>query len=406
MSDSFKGDKSKIHYKTVRFSVSESNQIKSHEDGNFGIFKGYASTYGNIDRGGDIIRKGAFVKSLHRHCEDNDRPIRMYFQHDSMFPIGGFPIDKIVDDDKGLFVEGHINLDTDKGPSVFSLMKQGVISDLSIGYSINDAIVDEDGNLNLIDVELWEISTVTEPMNTQATITDIKGATTFKDLPLADRARPWSSRDAMARVREFTGSQDSPSARYRSAFLWFDSSDSKNFGAYKLPFSDVINGNLVAVPRGIFAAAARLNQTDIPESDKKRVATHINKYYDKMGLDSPLKNSDLAEHYKVLFPSDNGEQKELLLENVSSLKEVEAYLKLQFSLSSKERKTLISKIKSFSRDAEKDLDNKRDVESKIGNEEHKKKLVQSLREIATLQKLASINQLFKGDNNDRRKSIE
>lgn len=407
MTESFKDDASKLHHKTVGFSLESAKEIKTHDGGRFGIFRGYASTYNNIDRGGDIIRKGAFMRSLSRH-RDEDRPIRMFFQHDNMFPIGGFPIDKIQDDDKGLLVEGHINLDTDKGPSVYSLMRQGIITDLSIGYSINDSVVDKEGHLHLIDVDLWEISTVTEPMNVEATIIEVKGATTFKDLPLGPRTRPWSARDAVARVREFTDSQDSPSARYRSAFLWFDSSDAKNFGAYKLPFADVIGGNLTAIPRGIFAAAARLNQTDIPESDKKRVATHINKYYDKMGLDSPLKNAELSEHYKIIFDNTCDTGGETTLDSARSLKEIENYLKTNFSLPSKERKTLISKIKSFSRDAEKDTGKKRDVESEIESQGSDQKLMKKLADEAHqredalfLKELASINQLLKGEDNER-----
>lgn len=405
----FKGDKKEIHHKVVGFSVEETKEVKT-DKGEFGIIKGYAATYDNVDRGGDIIKKGAFVKSIKRHLDEN-RQVRMFFQHNYMFPIGAFPADKIVDDEKGLLVEGHINLNADKGRSTYELIKQGAISDLSIGYSINDAVVDKEGNLNLIDLELWETSPVSEPMNPEANILSVKGATSFKDLPLADRNRPWSKSDAQARVREFTGSQEEPSARYRTAFFWFDSADAKNFGAYKLPFADVINGTLTAVPRGIFAAAARLNQTDIPEGDKKRVATHINRYYDKMGLESPLKNADIAEHYKIIFEilEDEENDKVQTIESLSSLKETEAYLKQNF-LSIKESKTLISKIKSFSRDVKSDEDTQRDADSTKEIEENESNIVNKIKSIADhversnlLSKLNSIKTQFKGDNHARSK---
>lgn len=397
----FKGDKKEIHHKIVGFSMVEAKEVKT-KNGDFGVITGYASTYNNVDRAGDIIKKGAFINSVKRHL-DSERQVRMFFQHNSMFPIGGFPPEKIIDDEKGLFVEGNINLNADKGRSTYELIKQGAISDLSIGYSINDAIVDDDGNLNLIDLELWEVSPVSEPMNAEANILSVKGATSFKDLPLAPRTRPWSKTAAQGRVRELTGSKDSPSVSYRNAFFWFDSADSKNFGAYKLPFADVIDGKLTAIPRGIFAAAARINQTDIPDADRKRAIGHINRYYAKMGLESPLKNAELAEHYKIIF---NGQDEDLneqikTIEDLSSIKEVEDYLKLNFSLYSKERKTLISKIKSFTRDVKEDEDKKRDVESTKEIEENETNLIERLKNIDIQQKLNSINSLFNGDNHAR-----
>lgn len=268
MAGEFKGDKKEIHHKIVGFSFVDAKEIKT-KDGDFGVIKGYASTYNNVDRGGDIIKKGAFINSIKRHL-DEDRQVRMFFQHDRMFPIGGYPAEKIVDDEKGLLVEGNINLKADKGRSTYELIKQGAISDLSIGYSINDAIVDDDGNLNLIDLELWEISPVSEPMNTQANILSVKS-------------------------------------------------------------------------------------------------------------DDQMKS----------------------IEELSSIKDVENYLKTNFSLYSKERKTLISKIKSFTRDVKKDEDNKRDAESTKEIEENETNLVEKLKSIELQQKLNSINSLFKGDNHAR-----
>ena len=97
--------KSEIQHKVFSFDLTETKEI--NRDGQkFGIIKGYASTYGNIDRGGDIIEKGAFSASIDRYKRTN-RPITMLFQHSGGKVIGGFPIDKVQDDDKGLFMEGE-----------------------------------------------------------------------------------------------------------------------------------------------------------------------------------------------------------------------------------------------------------------------------------------------------------
>ena len=113
-----------------------------------------------------------------------------------------------------------------------------------------------------------------------------KGATTFGDLPLAPRERRWDATAADKRVRAWAGADEKPNAKYRRAFFWFDGEAAETFGAYKLQFADVIDGSLVAVPRGVFASAAAIQGArggvDIPDSDVPGVKTHIGRYYAKM----------------------------------------------------------------------------------------------------------------------------
>lgn len=299
-----------MEYKQISFEIksTESSNVSiiSGEAGNFGIIKGYASTYGNVDRYNDVILPGAFKESLQRHKRAK-RPIRMNYQHRTL--IGGFPIELARDDDKGLYLVGEINRNVPEGDAAYVLAKQGVLSDLSIGFNIISANRDDKKDIREINkAELWEASPVSEPANPDANFEakGIKGATSFKDLPLADRGMAWSKSEALKRVREKTGSTEKPSASYRNAFFWFDSGNADNFGAYKLPFVDVVNGQLKAVPRGIFAAAAAMRGArggvDIPAADKGRVTAHINKYYNKMGLTSPLKSKSIE--YLMTFDDE------------------------------------------------------------------------------------------------------
>ncbi len=113
-----------------------------------------------------------------------------------------------------------------------------------------------------------------------------KGATTFQDLPLGPRERRWDAAAAEKRVRAWAEAEEKPNAKYKRAFFWFDSEASDTFGAYKLQFADIIEGSLVAIPRGIFASAAACmgsrGGVDIPESDMPAVKSHIGRYYAKM----------------------------------------------------------------------------------------------------------------------------
>lgn len=113
----------------------------------------------------------------------------------------------------------------------------------------------------------------------------------FRDLPLADRGREWDGSAADKRVRKWAGAEDEPNARYRDAHVWYDSDRRENFTAYKLLIADVVNGELVAVPRGIMAAGNVMQGSrggvDLPESDIDRVKSHLAKYYEKMGEEAP-----------------------------------------------------------------------------------------------------------------------
>jgi hypothetical protein len=115
--------------------------------------------------------------------------------------------------------------------------------------------------------------------------------TAFHDLPLADRDRRWDGGTAEKRVRMWAGAQEEPNAKYRDAHLWYDAESKDNFTAYKLLFADVVDGTLVAVPRGIMAAGNVMDGArggvDIPRGDISRVKSHLAKYYRKMGDEPP-----------------------------------------------------------------------------------------------------------------------
>lgn len=309
-------------FKDLPFKITEVHEEKSHhnKESNIGIVKGLASTFGNVDRGNDRIMKGAFGKSIDRY-KGNSRPIKMFYQHNSHDIIGGFPSSEIKETDKGLEVTGHINLDVQKGREAYALAKQGVLTDFSIGYTVGDYAIKEDGIRDLKEIELWEISLVGEPMNQLARVTDVKRATSFQDLPLAPRETEWDSTGAVERIREFTDSQEEPNEQYRRAFMWFNQEEPRNFTSYKLPYADVIDGQLRAVPRAIFAIAAALEGArggvDIPEEDRSSVISHVERYYEKMDMQSPFnEESSTAQFY---------EYKDVL--NISNKKEFEKTLR-------------------------------------------------------------------------------
>ncbi len=120
--------------------------------------------------------------------------------------------------------------------------------------------------------------------------------TRFHDLPLADRDREWDGDAAERHVRSWADARDEPNADYRDAHVWYDGDEPQNFTAYKLLIADVEDGHLVAVPRGVMAAAAVVQGArggvDIPERDVSRVRSHLGRYYEKMDDTAPWDRSD------------------------------------------------------------------------------------------------------------------
>lgn len=148
-------------YKSFKFELESADES--------GEFSGYAAVFGNKDSGGDIIEKGAFSKTIR---EDFDR-IKILSQHtDCELPIGK-PLE-LREDDKGLFIRGKIS-DTAKGRDIQTLMKDGVLNELSIGYDAVEFDYDsEQGVRQLKEIKLWEVSIVTWAMNDQAKIDEVK----------------------------------------------------------------------------------------------------------------------------------------------------------------------------------------------------------------------------------------
>lgn len=133
-----------------------------------GVVEGYGAIYGNVDRGGDVIAKGAFAESL-----ASGRKVKMLSQHDTWSVIGVW--DSLVEDDKGLRVKGRILKSVQAGREAYELAKAGALDGLSIGYRTVKA--SNAGGSRVIEAaELWEVSLVTFPMNEMARIDAVKAA--------------------------------------------------------------------------------------------------------------------------------------------------------------------------------------------------------------------------------------
>jgi HK97 family phage prohead protease len=139
-----------------------------------GKFSGLASVYNVIDQGSDLVEPGAFQKSIQQ--SGKDRPL--LWRHDA--PIG---MVELRDTPTALEVFGRLSLGIQLAKDTLTLLKDGVVKGLSIGYQTIRS--NEVGDVrHLTECKLWEVSLCPFPMNEFALVQQVKTAQTDEVLRL------------------------------------------------------------------------------------------------------------------------------------------------------------------------------------------------------------------------------
>ena len=115
---------------------------------------GYAAIFDHPDRGGDIVRKGAFARAA-------KAGLPLLWQHDRARRIGF--VERVEEDDRGLRVIAQIDL---SAPPVVSG------AGLSFGYRVRSA--NKGAYRELTDLDLIEVSVVNHPMQPLARVLAVK----------------------------------------------------------------------------------------------------------------------------------------------------------------------------------------------------------------------------------------
>lgn len=158
-----------------------------------GTFEGYASVYKNVDLANEVVEPGAFKRTL----DHKENTITLLWQHDTKQPIG---IGVISDSDRGLKINGQLNLDVEKGREAHSLLKQKAIKGLSIGYDVVKDKWDK-GVRYLKELKLWEVSVVTFPCNQLASVTSVKSKES-KEINSLEAVKDFNSELQVRKKRE------------------------------------------------------------------------------------------------------------------------------------------------------------------------------------------------------------
>lgn len=127
----------------------------------------------------------------------------------------------------------------------------------------------------------------------------------YHDFPLAPPDRTWDKNEAIPRLRRWAsrdGSGDKEQMdwqKYRKVFFWHESGELNEFGQFKFPYCDIIDGEPHVVRNAVQNALARIENSDIPSDDKLAVRR-------------------VAERQMARFRDDDGESESKAFDNTTN----------------------------------------------------------------------------------------
>lgn len=147
-------------------------------DGEAGTFEAYASTY-DVDRVGDIVKPGAFTKTLAEWAAKGDS-IPLLWSHrmdDPDYNLGH--VVKAEERDAGLWINGALDLTHAKAMQVYKLLKGRRVGNLSFAYDTLDQapIMHGGKSVNeLRELKLYEVSLTPIGANQNTQVLGVKHA--------------------------------------------------------------------------------------------------------------------------------------------------------------------------------------------------------------------------------------
>lgn len=206
-------------------------------------------------------------------------------QHTGAVQVGS--IDRVWVEDSKLWGEGRFDTADPVAADVVRKIRNGFVRHMSADIEpVSDRLM----AATIVDIPAFEDAEIKSLSPQQMVEEPELVSFSFRvvgdtGLSFAPREREWDSGAAEARVFAWAGGDNLDVNKYRRAFLYQDAdADPKLKGSYKLPFADVIDGDLKAVPRGVFAVAGGrgVNTADIPQSDKETIKRRVSALYRKM----------------------------------------------------------------------------------------------------------------------------
>jgi HK97 family phage prohead protease len=160
-----------------------------------GWFTAIAAVFGNIDRDGDRIVKGAFAQSIEA-WQGTGRTVPLHWNHsaDPDDIVGHIDPRSMVETDRGLVVEGQLDLEgSERARKAWRAMKTGSIG-LSFGYLTQKQRKAADGANELLAIDLFELSLTPAPANADTRVLGMKSGDAVAEVPTDAELRRWAER--------------------------------------------------------------------------------------------------------------------------------------------------------------------------------------------------------------------
>lgn len=138
-----------------------------------GVFTGYGSVFGVVDKSNDIIMPGAYADVL-----ASGDPVDVYVNHDwlnSQLPVGRWS--NLKEDGRGLIGDASLVMKMSRAADAYWAMKAGLVAGLSVAIVPDPKGIERraDGVRLIHRVKrLKEISVTNDPANVEARVTDVK----------------------------------------------------------------------------------------------------------------------------------------------------------------------------------------------------------------------------------------
>ena len=225
----------------------------------------------------------------------------MLWQHDSTDPItrqsSGLELEVRK---SGIWFEAQASDFSDRQ---LDLLQRGVVKSMSFGFVTVEDDWEQDSKpvrRTLKQIDLREISPVTWPAYKQTSVAVRSAQEAGIDLRVVpdnistavdeDRRTPWER----PRLEDFTSEQwsdlsDEERDDIAGHFTWSPTMPPDSFSELSLPHHRASDGKVVW--RGLTAAAARLNQTNVPESALSAIRAHLAAHYRAFGEEAPWERS-------------------------------------------------------------------------------------------------------------------
>ena len=127
-------------------------------------FAGYAAVFDRVDRGGDVVRAGAFGDIA-------AAGVPLLWQHGPGAVIG--TVESAREDARGLRVIARVSRTSAAGREAAAALVEGAVDGLSFGYRVKAARGARPREL--LALELVEVSVVTHPMQPLARVVKVEG---------------------------------------------------------------------------------------------------------------------------------------------------------------------------------------------------------------------------------------